>query len=99
LDSKSQDNVERLARLEVKMENVEEYLYKIDAKLDAWTMNFPNRAEIEEKFKQRDMAIESLWDEFKFLEENVREKRRLTPAWIATIISMVGLIIGFLLRR
>lgn len=88
----------RMSSVETKLENIENYLVRLDGKLDAWQQNYVPRSELGEMFRARDenirknyQAIEKLKDEIK---TDQRSTKAVWPTWITALIAAAALIVS-----
>lgn len=98
-------DVERMAKMETQIIGISDTLAKIDGKLDAWNQNFVPRNEINEMFRSRDDSIteKATKESVKNFEKKIngleREQlsiRKLWPAWLGCIISIISLLSHFM---
>ena len=91
------NELERLARLETRLDSLESHILRMDAKLDIWNTQYPTRIEIEEKFKNRDDNLKAIWYEIDEIKENSKSNKAMFPMWTAIILSAIGLIINIIM--
>jgi tetrahydromethanopterin S-methyltransferase subunit B len=60
--SEQESIVERLAKLEEAYKNIEKFMIRLEAKIDAYQQSFVPRTELNEMFKGRDKQIEKVED-------------------------------------
>jgi hypothetical protein len=91
------NELERLARLETRLDSLESHILRMDAKLDIWNTQYPTRIEIEEKFKNRDDNLKAVWYEIDEIKENNKSNKTTFPMWTAIILSAIGLIVNIIM--
>jgi hypothetical protein len=91
------NELERLARLETRLDSLEQHILRMDAKLDIWNTQYPTRIEIEEKFKNRDDNLKAIWYEIDEIKENNKSNKAAFPMWTAIILSAIGLIVNIII--
>ena len=91
------NELERLARLETRLDSLESHILRMDAKLDIWNTQYPTRIEIEEKFKNRDDNLKAMWHEVNELKDMHKQNKATLPMWVAITLSAIGLIVNIIM--
>lgn len=76
---------ERMAKVETKLEQIEQLLTKLDTKFDLLNTAFVPRNEIDEMFRSRDARINEL-------KAAIDSDKSQLPIWIGTIVSLGALV-------
>lgn len=94
--------IERLVKVETKVDNIETVAVRMESKLDAWAANYVPRPEMNEMFRARDEQIELMRDEIKTMRtekstEQLTEKtssKSNLATWAYVIVSIVTVVIS-----
>lgn len=86
---------ERLTKLETELESMKVVLLRMEAKMDAWQMNFVSKELLDEKLKTRDEKAKAQDEKIKRLETERTSYKNNLPYWVAVIISTIALIYSF----
>jgi predicted RNase H-like nuclease (RuvC/YqgF family) len=80
-------DVERVARIEERLDAIERVILRMEAKLDAWQETYVPRTEINEMFRARDEQIREL-------KEEQRNSKQVWPQWVAAIAAIMSVIVA-----
>lgn len=87
-----QKEYERIAKLEVKLESMNETMIRIEKNLERNHANQMTRNEVEKMFKLRDRDIEDLRDEVEELKEATEKSASIKRANLALTVSVLMLV-------
>ena len=83
----STTEIERLAKMEVQVEQTNNAILRMESKVDKMLESYPTRPEVAEMFRARDKEIQELKD-------NQRDNKGLFAAWAGVIVAVIAAIIA-----
>lgn len=88
--------LERLARVETKIEGIVSDVKRIESKLDLFMQQFPSRAEVDEKLNTKEKEIESLWREIDDIKKGDQTKKAAAMGWSSIAIALASLVFSYI---
>lgn len=79
---------QRMTRMETEIINIKELILDVREDIRNQNDSFVPRNEISVMFEQRDKEIATL-------QEDMKDKRKLLPAWISSIVSVIAIAIAY----
>lgn len=93
-DEYTEEERERMAKLEIRLENIELVVTRMDLKMDAWQANFVSKELLEEKLKLQNKEIERLQNELERLDNERKSYKSSLPLWAAAFIAAISLLVS-----
>lgn|ERR1700730_16270279 len=91
----TETEIERMVKLETRLENIELLITRMDTKMDAWQADYVSKELLEEKLKSQSREIERLENELQRLESEKKSYKSSLPLWAAVFISAISLVVSF----
>lgn len=87
---------ERLTRLETKLENIENFLFRLEAKMDAREQHYVTREVMDEKLKRLEDKCEILQKALNQISLDKQTNKTIFPSWIGNVIGLGGVIVAII---
>lgn len=87
---------ERLTRLETKLENIENFLIRLEAKMDAREQHYVTREVMDEKLKRLEDKCETLQKALNQISLDKQTNKTIFPSWISNVVGLGALIVAVL---
>ena len=88
--------LERLARVETKIEGIVNDVKRIESKIDIFMQQFPSRTEVDEKLNTKEKEIQSLWREIDDIKKGDQAKKAAAMGWSSIAIALASLVFSYI---
>lgn len=89
METNDLERLERMARMEAQVEQMNAVVIRMEAKLDAWATNYVTREESKEMFRARDKEIQEIKDA-------QTNNKALYASWASVAVAVVAAVVAVL---